>query len=97
LRSLALPPTPRFIQACETEDKQPNQPEQIEANVALLKRLTADRKPVFVVEYLDDPREIEAVKKRLLDYGFIPHFADRALDHMRIGDYPEPGRKPGKR
>ena len=81
----------------ETKDKQPNQPEQIEANVALLKRLTADRKPVFVVEYLDDPREIEAAKKRLLDYGFIPHFADRALDQMRIGDAPDPGRKPGKK
>ena len=87
----------------EIKDKQPNQPEQIAANVALLKLLTADRKPVFVVEYLDDPREIEAAneieaaKKRLLDYGFIPHFADRALDHMRIGDPPDPGRKPGKK
>jgi cysteinyl-tRNA synthetase len=81
----------------ETKDKQPNQPDQIEANVAFLKRLTADRKPVFAVEYLDDPREIEAAKTRLLGYGFVPYFADRALDHMRSGDPPEPGRKPGKR
>jgi cysteinyl-tRNA synthetase len=81
----------------ETKDKQPNQPDQIEANVAFLKRLTADRKPVFAVEYLDDPREIEAAKTRLLGYGFVPYFADRALDHMRSGDLPEPGRKPGKR
>src|SRR5262245_54107344 len=81
----------------ETKDKQPNKPDQIEAHVAFLKRLTADRKPVFAVEYLDDARAIEAARKRLVGYGFIPYFADRALELMRIGDLPEPGRKPGKR
>ncbi len=81
----------------ETKDKRPNQPAQIETNVAFLKLLTADRKPVFAVEYLDAPAEIERAKKQLLDYGFIPYFADRALDHMRIGDLPDPGRTPGKK
>jgi cysteinyl-tRNA synthetase len=79
----------------ETKDKQPNEPQSIRAHVALLRLLTAERKPVFVVEYLDDPQEIERARKQLLGYGFIPHFADRALDHMRIGDLPEPGRKAG--
>ena len=52
---------------------------------------------MFAVEYLDSPEEIASARKRLLDYGFIPHFADRALDHMRIGDLPDPDRKPGKK
>lgn len=81
----------------EVKDKKPNDPSSIRENVASLKLLTADRKPVFVVEYLDDPKEIERARKRLEGYGFIPYFADRALDHMRIGDLPEPGRKPGKK
>jgi hypothetical protein len=50
--------------------------------------LTGERKPVFAVEYLDAPKDIEYARKRLLGYGFVPYFADRALDHMRIGDLP---------
>jgi cysteinyl-tRNA synthetase, unknown class len=81
----------------EIKDQQPNTPQSISDNVARLKLLTADRKPVFAVEYLDDPKEIERARKRLEGYGFIPYFADRALDNMRIGDLAEPGRKPGKK
>jgi cysteinyl-tRNA synthetase, unknown class len=72
----------------EDKDKQPNQPDSIAANVARLKLLTGDGKPVFAVEYLDQAKEIEAAKRQLLGYGFIPHFADRALEQMRIGDLP---------
>jgi cysteinyl-tRNA synthetase, unknown class len=77
----------------EMRDKEASRPQDIDFNVANLKLLTGDRKPVFAVEYLDDPRLIANAKKRLLDYGFIPHFADRALDTMRIGDLPDPNRK----
>jgi cysteinyl-tRNA synthetase len=81
----------------EDKEKQPNDPASIRENVARLKLLTADHKPVFAVEYLDAPQEIEQARKRLLGYGFVPYFADRALDHMRIGDLPDPNRKPGKK
>jgi cysteinyl-tRNA synthetase len=81
----------------EDKNGRPNDPESIRDNVARLKLLTADRKPVFAVEYLDAPQEIARARTRLMDFGFIPHFADRALDHMRIGDLPDPGRKPGKK
>jgi len=81
----------------EDKDKRPNSPESIARNVAQLKRLTAEGKPVFAVEYLDSPQEIASARKRLLAYGFIPHFADRALDNLRIGDLPDPARKPGKK
>ncbi len=77
----------------EDRDKRPNKPESIVANVDSLKLLTRERKPVFAVEYLDAPKDIEYAKKQLLGYGFIPYFADRALDHMRIGDLPTLGKK----
>jgi cysteinyl-tRNA synthetase len=70
--------------------QQPNDPKSIGSDVVRLKLLTADRKPVFVVEYLDAPQEIERARKRLERYGFIPYFADRALDSMRGADVPAP-------
>jgi uncharacterized protein (TIGR01370 family) len=70
--------------------QQPNDPKSIVSDVVRLKLLTADRKPVFVVEYLDAPQEIERARRRLERYGFIPYFADRALDFMRVGDVPAP-------
>jgi len=81
----------------EDKNQRPSDPESIKDNVARLKLLTAERKPVFAVEYLDAPQEIERARKRLLDYGFVPTFADRALDRMRIGDLPDPSQKPGKK
>src|SRR5215470_454323 len=58
----------------EDKDKQPNKPDSIAANVARLKLLTGDGRPVFAVEYLDQAKEIEYAKKVLLGYGFIPYF-----------------------
>ena len=81
----------------EGKDKQPNTQASIAENIAKLKLLTAEGKPVFAVEYLDSPQEIASARKRLLGYGFIPHFADRALDNLRIGDLPDPNRKPEKK
>ncbi len=73
----------------ESKDNRPNDPQSIDANVRLLQLLTHAGKPVFAVEYLDSPDKIAAARKRLLGYGFIPYFADRALEHMRIGDLPD--------
>ena len=81
----------------EVRNKRPNRPARIESGVALLKLLTRDGKPVFVVEYLDAPQEIALARKQLEDYGFVPLFADRALDIIRDGDLPPPGRRPGRR
>jgi cysteinyl-tRNA synthetase len=72
----------------DPKDKRANNPQTIARNVAWLKLLTGDGKPVFAVEYLDKPEEIERAKAQLLGYGLIPHFADRGLDTMRIGDLP---------
>jgi cysteinyl-tRNA synthetase len=81
----------------EDVSQQPNDPKSILSNIARLKLLTADHKPVFVVEYLDAPQQIERARKRLERYGFIPHFAGRALDTMRIGDLPDPNGQPDKK
>jgi cysteinyl-tRNA synthetase len=81
----------------EVRNKRPNRPARIESGVALLKLLTRERKPVFVVEYIDAPQEIAAARKQLEDHGFVPLFADRALDMIRDGDPPAPGRRPGRR
>jgi cysteinyl-tRNA synthetase, unknown class len=73
----------------ELKDRRPNDPKSIARNVAWLKLLTADGKPVFAVEYLNRPAEIERARQELLDDGFVPHFADRKLEAMRIGDFPD--------
>ena len=81
----------------ETKDKQPNKAQSIAENVAKLKLLTAEGKPVFAVEYLDSPQEIAKARQRLLGYGFVPHFADRDLNQLRIGDLPDPNARPAKK
>lgn len=78
-------------------NQQPNDSKSIVSNVVRLKLLTADHKPVFVVEYLDAPQEVERARKRLERYAFIPYFADRALDSMRIGDVPDANREAKKK
>jgi cysteinyl-tRNA synthetase, unknown class len=65
--------------------------------IARLHMLRAEGKPVFAVEYLDRAAQISSARAELEQLGFVPHFANRALDHMRFGDLPEPGegaRKP---
>ena len=77
--------------------KHPNKQEQIDTGARHLKLMTRDRKPVFVVEYLDNPQDIVSARTRIEEYGFIPHFASRALNRMRIGDLPDPPAKSGRR
>lgn len=72
----------------EFKEKQANPADVVARRTALLKRLTADGKPVFAVEYLDDPAAIRAARKTLTDQGFVAHFADRPLDNLRVGDVP---------
>lgn len=68
--------------------KRPNKPERIADTLAHLEHLRGDRKPVFVVEYVDKPEDVAAARKRIEELGFIPHFAIRRLDTMREGDLP---------
>jgi cysteinyl-tRNA synthetase len=77
--------------------QQPNDPKSIVSDVVRLKLLTADHKPVFVVEYLDAPQEIERARRRLERYGFIPYFTDRALDSMRASEVSVPDRAADKK
>jgi len=81
----------------EDKEGRSNEPASIGDNVARLKLLTADHKAVFAVEYLDVPQEIVQARQQLMDYGFIPYFADRALDRMRMGDLPDSGPQPGRK
>jgi cysteinyl-tRNA synthetase len=81
----------------EEKSGEPNKPDSIAKQTRLLHMLTADGKPVLAVEYIDKADEIAAARKRLVELGFVPHFADRALDQMRIGDLPDPDRKRGRR
>jgi cysteinyl-tRNA synthetase, unknown class len=67
----------------EVKNQRPNNPEIIDANLKLLRLLRADGKPVFVVEYLDNAKEIQRARQLLLANGFVPYFADRGLDNMR--------------
>ena len=46
----------------------------------LLDRARAAGRPVMVVEYLDSPAQIEAARRRIQRYRYIPFFAKRALD-----------------
>ena len=73
----------------EFKEKTANLAAVIERRVAWLKRLTAVGKPVLAVEYLDDAPTIAAARKTLIDYGFVPYFADRDLGRLRFSDHPE--------
>jgi cysteinyl-tRNA synthetase, unknown class len=74
----------------DSRSKHPNAPDVIDTGVRNLSRMTGDGKPVFVVEYLDKPENIAAARTQIEGYGFIPHFAKRGLDVMRVGDLPPP-------
>ena len=68
--------------------KRPNKPARTSDSLEHLNRLRPDRKPVFVVEYIDDPDDVALARKRIEELGFVPHFADRKLDTMRPADLP---------
>jgi cysteinyl-tRNA synthetase len=68
--------------------KRPNKPGRIADSLGHLEHLRQDRKPVFVVEYIDKPEDVASARNRIEQLGFIPHFADRKLDTMRGNDLP---------
>jgi cysteinyl-tRNA synthetase, unknown class len=56
-----------------------------------LNLLAAERKTILAVEYLDKPDDIALARKKLETLGFVPHFAHRELDSLRVGDLPATG------
>jgi cysteinyl-tRNA synthetase len=72
----------------ETRTGRTNSPEEIRTKLEYLQLLRRDGKLVFAVEYLDSPEQIARARAQLVAYGFVPYFADRALDNLRIGDLP---------
>lgn len=77
--------------------RKPNTATHIAERGALLKTLTAEQKPVLAVEYLDDRGEIDAARQRLAELGLVPHFADRELAQLRVGDYAGGTKASGRR
>ncbi len=57
-----------------------NSQRDVSRTLLYLNRMRADGKPVFVVEYLDDPSKREATRKQAADRGLILTFAPRPLD-----------------
>lgn len=72
----------------ETKSGEPNDPKSIAKRRGLMSLVIADRKPVLAVEYIDDKARIDDARRELSTLGFVPHFADRQLATLRIGDYP---------
>jgi cysteinyl-tRNA synthetase len=72
----------------EDGNGKPNTQATIAEKSALLKQLVGEGKPVLAVEYLNDRAEIDAAREKIAGSGFVPHFAERELSTMRIGDYP---------
>ncbi len=58
----------------------PNPPEMIATSKELLDRMKAAGKPVFVVEYLQNPEKRAAALRTLAANGYLPLFATRALN-----------------
>jgi cysteinyl-tRNA synthetase, unknown class len=81
----------------DPKDKVRNATDIIAKNARDLQLLIADRKPVFAVEYLRDPQLIGVARQQLVAQGFVPHFADRPLDNLRMGDIPTNARENRKR
>ena len=78
----------------EFHDREANPEEVIEKRIALLRLLAGEGKSILAVEYIDEPARIDAARRRLSEVGLVPHFADRPLDNLRVGDYPPVGRPP---
>jgi cysteinyl-tRNA synthetase, unknown class len=74
----------------EETEKKPNSAAAVAARVARLKKLTSEGKTVLAVEYLDDPADIAKARTDLVANCFVPHFAERSLEALRVGDLPDP-------
>jgi len=59
-----------------------NNAAMIRDTVENLRRIKAARRPVLVVDYLKERARIDDAKRRILEAGFIPYIAPRALDRL---------------
>jgi hypothetical protein len=59
-----------------------NDAETVKDALVHLKRGRADGLPIFAVEYLADPPLVDAARRRLASFGFVPTFAPRLLDSL---------------
>jgi cysteinyl-tRNA synthetase, unknown class len=65
----------------ENGDGVANKPTGIRQSIALLNRLRGDGRPVFTVEYLNDPATQREVADQWRQLGYIGVFAGRGLTH----------------
>lgn len=63
-------------------EAQANSPAQIANSLGWLSHAIVARRPVMVIEYVDQPQQVEAAHADLKQRGFIPYFGPRALDKM---------------
>ena len=66
----------------EKHEEEANPEEEIAYSIAQLQKVRAAGKPVWVIEYLTDPKQREAAAKRLAGLGFVHTFAVRELDRV---------------
>ena len=89
----ALIPNPKFREAIdafaredlfygEDNDGQRNSADSIRTNVRRLKTLTAEGKPVLVVEYPRDSQQAQTAQREIAEQEFVGLLARRALDHQ---------------
>jgi cysteinyl-tRNA synthetase, unknown class len=57
-----------------------NPDRDVAASRSLLDRLRFDKRPVFVVEYIDDPAARQDVQRRASSIGYVLNFATRGLN-----------------
>lgn len=63
-----------------TAAEKPNSREETRRSTELLRKMQADGKPVFVVEYLKDAAKRAEAQARTRELGFVVTFADRELN-----------------
>ncbi len=61
---------------------QPNSQAQIANSLGWLSHATVAGRPVMVIEYIDQPPQVEAAQADLKQRGFISYFGPRALDKL---------------
>lgn len=60
----------------------PNSRGDVGWSLAGLQAAKSDGIPVFSIEYIDDPKKIALARRMLEALGFVPFFANRALDQL---------------
>jgi cysteinyl-tRNA synthetase, unknown class len=67
---------------------------EVTSTRALLDRLRTDKRPAFVVEYLDDAARRTDVQRRAASMGYVVHFATRGLNKAPQPVQPLPADEP---